>query len=120
MYIKDGKKCLHSVIELQGKKDKYIADYTLNLIMPKRYYVELTQFKEIEKIKDTEVLQDMKDGDFKLFADMGFYTKTYVNFRKELKVDLEKNRKMIQSEEDEQLNKRIETLKRQREDFEKE
>ena len=88
--------------------------------MPKRYYVELTQFEEIETIKDTEVLQDMKDGDFKLFTDMGFRTKTYVNFRKELKVDLEKNKIMLQVEEDEELDKRIEELKKQREDFEKE
>lgn len=120
IYIKNGKRYLHSVIELQGKKDVYIVDYTLNVIMPKKCYVELTQFEEIERIKDTEVLQDMKDGDFKLFTDMGFRIKTYVNFRKELKVDLEKNRKMIQTEDDEQLNKSIETVKKQREEFEKE
>lgn len=105
---------------MQGKKDVYIVDYTLNVIMPKKYYVELTQFEEIERIKDTEVLQDRKDGDFKLFEDMGFTMRTYENFRKELKVDLEKNRKMIQIEDDEQLNKSIEIVKKQRKEFEKE
>ncbi len=120
MYIKDGKRCFHSVIELQGKKDTYIVDYTLNLIMPKRYYVELTQFKEMETIKDIELLQDIKDGTFKLLGDMGVRTKPYVNFKKELKVDLEKNKMMLQTEEDERLDKRIERLEKQREDFEKE
>ena len=104
---------------MQGKKDVYIVDYTLNVIMPKKYYVELTQFEEIERIKDIEALQDRKDGDIKLFEDMGFRMKTYVNFRKEVKVDLEKNRKMIQIEDDEQLNKSIEIVKKQREEFEK-
>lgn len=88
--------------------------------MPKKQYVALTQFEEIERIKDIEVLQDRKDGDFQLFADMGITTKTYVNFRKEIKVDLEKNRKMIQTDDDEQLNKSIEIVKKQRKDFEKE
>ena len=66
------------------------------------------------------MLQDRKDGDLKLFEDIGFRLKSYVNFRKELKVDLEKNRKMIQTEDDEPLNKSIEIVKKQREDFEKE
>ena len=120
-YERHGKRHLHSVIELQSVKgDIYIIDSTLNLFMLKQTYMELTQFKEIEVIKDIERAEDEKDGTIQFMKDMNFKGKPYLIFRKELKEDLQKNKLMLQETKDEELDKKIEEIKKQREDFERE
>lgn len=115
-----GKNLLHSIIELQSKNNNYIVDYTLNLIMPKQYYMYLTQFKQIENIKDIDTLKDKKDGTEDFYTDIGFYIKPYLTFREELKKDLKKNKTMLNEVDDNKLDKRIEEIEKNREEFEKE
>jgi hypothetical protein len=117
---KHGKKYLHSVIELQGKNNDYIVDYTLNLIMKKELYIELTQFENIESIKDIEALEDNKDGTYNFLQNVDSKTKPYLTFRKELKRDLEKNKAMLEETNNEKLDNRIEELKKQRDNIERE
>ena len=115
------KKHLHSVIELQGETGQYIVDYTLNLIMNKQNYIDLTKFEIIEEIKDIDYLEDEKDGILDFLSNYyKFKTKPYLTFRKELKIDLEKNKDMLKTSEDEELNSRIEQIRKQRKDIEKE
>ena len=120
-YERHGKTHLHSVIELQSVKgDFYIIDGTLNLFMLKQTYMELTQFKKVETIKDIEFMQDEKDGTTQFMKDINFISKPYLTFREELKENLQKNKLMLQETKDEELDKRIEEIKKQREDFERE
>ena len=111
-----GKRYLHSVIEVEGKdKDYYIIDYTLNIIIKKEIYVELTNFIQIEEIKDIELLEDIKNR----IHDINAKIKPYLTFRKELRRDLEKNKSMIKQIENQQLDDRIEEIKKQREEGER-
>lgn len=119
-YERHGRKCLHSIIEVQGEKGEYIVDYTLNLIMEKQNYIDLTKFQNIEEIKDIDDLEDNKDGTKDCMIYIGATLKPYLTFRKELKRDLEKNKDMLKVSENEELNSRIEKIKKQREDIEKE
>lgn len=118
-YERRGKRCLHSIIELQREDDIYIADYTLNLIMKKESYSKLVNFKQIEDIKDIDALEDMKDGSREFLKDIDFITKPYLTFRKELKRDLEKNKSMLEEVENQELDDRIEEIKKQREEGER-
>ena len=112
---------LHSIIELQGRKGKqYIVDYTLNLIMEKQQYLELTKFKEMESIKDTDLIQDMRDGTSEFLKEADFMLRPYVTFRQEIKADLKRNESLLNKTDDEKLDKRIIELHKQREEFEKE
>lgn len=112
---------LHSIIELQGRKGKqYIVDYNLNLIMEKQQYLELTKFKEIESIKETDLLEDMRDGTSEFLEKTNFMFRPYVIFRQEIKSDLKRNESLLNKTDDEKLNKQIFELQKQREEFEKE
>lgn len=115
-----GKRYLHSVIELKAETTNYIIDYTLNLIMPAENYMNLTQFKTIETITDLEMLNDEKEGINSFLKEINIYAKPYLSFRKEIKADLEKNKKMIKEVNDENINKRIIEIKKNREEFERE
>lgn len=115
-----GKNFLHSVIEIQTKNGIKIIDYTLNIIMPKQIYIELTNFQEIETIKDIEMLEDEKDGILNFLADVNSKTKPYLGFRQEMSVDLKKNKTMLETVDNKELNSRIEEVKKQRKEFERE
>jgi len=78
-------KVLHSVLEYKYKNKFYIIDYTKNIIMPKEQYIELTKFKEIERISDLEYIEDL--GKICNFPDLT--DKVYVTFKKELIRELE-------------------------------
>ena len=78
-------KVLHSVLEYKYKNKFYIIDYTKNIIMPKEQYIELTKFKEIERISDLEYIEDL--GKIYNFPDLT--DKVYVTFQKELIRELE-------------------------------
>lgn len=78
-------KVLHSVLEYKYKNKFYIIDYAKNIIMPKEQYIELTKFKEIERISDLEYIEDL--GKIYNFPDLT--DKVYVTFKKELIRELE-------------------------------
>lgn len=118
-YISRGKKCLHSVIKLQSKEKNEIIDYTKNLIMPEQQYMELTQFNVIEAIKDTEHIEDIREGIENHLIKMGSRLKPYFMFRKELKVDIERNRQFLTKVDNKELIKREEEIQQQRGEFEK-
>ncbi len=106
-YVKraDGK-FLHSIVEIETKKGKYIIDYTKNVIMPKEEYVKLTCFEEIERISDMEYLQHIQK--IKNFGNISI--KAYTTFGKELAKELEKNSFMF--EEDEELEKKLDEIRK--------
>ena len=109
-YVKsfDGK-FLHSIVEIETKKGKYIIDYTKNVIMPKEEYVKLTCFEEIERISDMEYLQHVqKIQSFSNISKLNL--KVYTTFGKEIAKELEKNSFMF--EEDEELEKKLDEIRK--------
>lgn len=115
-YERHGEKFLHSVIEMDSKNSTYIIDYTLNLLMKKELYLELTQFKLIETMQDIEAMEDKRDGIWEFLNKTDFMLKPYLTFQKEIKKDLEKNSKMLEKIDDKKLDNRIEEMKKQREE----
>lgn len=107
-YIKENKgKFLHSIVEIETKKGKYIIDYTKNIIMPKEQYVKLTSFEELERISDMEYLQHVqKIQDFTNVSKIDL--KAYTTFGKEIAKELEKNSYMFK--EDEKLEKELDEI----------
>ena len=107
-YIKENKgKYLHSIVEIEKKNEKYIIDYTKNIIMPKEQYVKLTSFEELERISDMEYLQyDQK------IRNLSIDLKTYTTFGKDIAKELEKNAFMLKK--DEELEKRLDEIRKQK------
>lgn len=100
-------KVLHSVLEYKYKNKFYIIDYTKNIIMPKEQYIELTKFKEIERISDLEYIEDLgKICNFPYLTD-----KVYVTFKKELIRELECKGLFV---DDEISKKKIQELKEEK------
>ena len=104
----DGKKYLHSIVEIEKEKETYIIDYTKNIIMPKEQYVKLTSFEELERISDMEYLQHIQ----KVASIPGIDLKVYTIFGKEMVKELEKNSYMIKN--DENLEKRLGEIRKQK------
>lgn len=111
-YIKENKgKYLHSIVEIEKKNEKYIIDYTKNIIMPKEQYVKLTSFEELERISDMEYLQyDPKIQNFQNVSSIDL--KTYTTFGKDISKELEKNAFMLKK--DEELEKRLDEIRKQK------
>lgn len=108
-YIKEGEgKYLHSILEMGNENNKYAIDYTKNLIMPKKQYVKLTRFEELERISDMEYLQDLQ----KIYNIPEINVKVYTAFRKELIKDLEKNNFIF--EKDESIEKKLNEIRKQK------
>ncbi len=107
-YVKANKgKYLHSIVEIEKKSEKYIIDYTKNIIMPKEQYVKLTSFEELERISDMEYLQHVqKIQDFTNVSKIDL--KAYTTFGKEIAKELEKNSYMFK--EDEKLEKELDEI----------
>ena len=111
-YVKANKgKYLHSIVEIEKKSEKYIIDYTKNIIMPKEQYVKLTSFEELERISDMEYLQHVqKIQDFTNVSKIDL--KAYTTFGKEIAKELEKNTFML--DKDEELEKRLDEIRKQK------
>lgn len=108
-YIKENKgKFLHSIVEIEKKNEKYVIDYTKNIIMPKEQYVKLTSFEELERISDMEYLQHVQ----KIANIPDINLKTYTTFGKEIVKELEKNTFML--DKDEELEKRLDEIRKQK------
>ena len=107
-YIKENKgKYLHSIVEIEKKNEKYVIDYTKNIIMPKEQYVKLTSFEELERISDMEYLQyDQK------IRNLSINLKTYTTFGKDIAKELEKNAFLLKK--DEELEKRLDEIRKQK------
>lgn len=104
----DGRKYLHSIVEIEKEKGKYIIDYTKNIIMPKEQYVKLMSFEELERISDMEYLEHIQKVD----KIPGIDLKVYTTFGKEIVKELEKNSFMIKNDED--LEKRLDEIRKQK------
>lgn len=100
-------KVLHSVLEYKFKNKFYIIDYTKNIIMPKEQYIELTKFKEIERISDLEYIEDLG----RIYNFPHLTDKVYVTFQKELIREL-KSKALF--EDDEISKKEIQELKEEK------
>lgn len=77
---------LHTIIETD---ENYVIDYTLNLIIQSKIYKELTNFREIQRIKKEDYLNDLK------VIDTNTSSKFYLTFRDEIINDLNKNKKVL-------------------------
>lgn len=108
-YIKEYKgKYLHSIVEIEKKNEKYVIDYTKNIIMPKEQYVKLTSFEELERISDMEYLQHVQ----KIVNIPGIDLKVSTTFGKEIVKELEKNAFMLKK--DEEVEKRLDEIRKQK------
>lgn len=108
-YIKENKgKYLHSIVEIEKKNEKYVIDYTKNIIMPKEQYVKLTSFEELERISDMEYLQHVQ----KIANIPGIDLKVFTTFGKEIVKELEKNAFMLKK--DEEVEKRLDEIRKQK------
>ena len=101
-------KFLHSIVEIEKKKEKYIIDYTKNLIMPKKQYVELTSFEEIERISDLEYLEVVQ----KINNIPNIELKVFLTFEKEIIKELEKNFFILKK--DEELEKSLDRIRKEK------
>ena len=110
-YIKENKgKFLHSIVEIEKKNEKYVIDYTKNIIMPKEQYVKLTYFEELERISDMEFLQHFQK--ILNFTIQKIDLKLYTTFGKEIVKELEKNAFMLKK--DEELEKILDEIRKQK------
>lgn len=83
---------LHTVIEFNEDK---IIDYTLNIIIDKNEYNKITNFREIQRIKKENYLDDIK------ILDGNLDSKTYLTYRDEIIRDLNKNKKVLKLSKEE-------------------
>ena len=77
---------MHSVVEIERNNEKYILDWTKNLIIKKDDYINLTHFRETSEIKRESLLDD-----YILLDGIDLPLKAYTLFRDEIVADLEKN-----------------------------
>ncbi len=83
---------LHTVIEFDENK---IIDYTLNIIIDKNTYKRITNFREIQRIKKENYLDDIE------LLDKNLDSKTYLTYRDEIIRDLNKNKKVLKLSKEE-------------------
>ena len=78
-YTAGPQKISHFIIEYAGGKNLYVGDYTMNAIMPKKQYYELTAFEEQGKVSHDDLINDYKTRTPPYLSD-----KVYVAFRNEI------------------------------------
>lgn len=83
----DSVKVLHSVIKIFRSGDSYILDYTKNIMMKEKQYLELYGFKAIAIIPGTVIKSDYKKISGKIAVGQVIYTV----FRDEIIKDMQKN-----------------------------
>ena len=87
-------KIIHSVIERFKDSESYIFDYTRNLVMRKEDYFDITNFKVLNIVKNSDLKKDIE-----LLRGLNIYTKPYLIFRDEMMRDLNKCVKRLKLEE---------------------
>ena len=96
-YITIGnKKALHSVIEYEHDGKTIILDWTRNLIITKEQYIELTKFVELSSFEGRKFVDDVQF----VFRNLNIGVKPYVVFRDELVRDMQKNKQLFQTTEE--------------------
>lgn len=83
----------HSVIEMIENGREYIIDFTQNLVILKKKYIELYDFRIINEVSS----EDLKK-DFEIIKEMRIRSPFYLFFRDELINDLKKNSKVLKLE----------------------
>ena len=83
---------MHAVLVKNEENFDMVFDYTMNLIMQKDDYQELTDFKIVNEISGDKV---KKDRDLLLKLGLGMSIKFYSFFRDEIMSDFEKNKKVL-------------------------
>lgn len=95
-------KILHSIIEYELEGETIILDWSRNLQISKKQYVELTNFVELSSFYGKEVIDD-----FELLADnIVIDTKVYATFRNEIMKDIKKNLQIFKPIDEEKKSKK--------------
>lgn len=89
-------KFLHSVIELEHKGEVFVLDWTRNMQISKKQYVELTNFVELASFEGSKVIDDAEI----ISGNLDIGVKTYVVFWDELIRDMKKNPQIFQPTEE--------------------
>ena len=88
-------KMLHTVYVDCAYEKEYVFDYTMNLVMEKKQYLELMDYVIINEVDGEKIKKDRKMlQDFEHFG-----SKFYLCFRDEIMKDLEKNKKVLKLED---------------------
>lgn len=82
---------LHAVFVDCSKKEEYVLDYTINVIMKKKDYIELNDFRILNEISGEDIKKDLS----LLLNIERMSTKFYLCFRDEIINDLEKNKNIL-------------------------
>lgn len=89
-------KILHSVVETTLNGQEVILDWTFNIEMPKKEYIDLFKFKILSSISAKNLENDL---DLIGQSSVNITDKTYLVFRDELIKDLEKNKQLFENNE---------------------
>ena len=88
-------KILHAVFLEYDDNKEFVFDYTMNLIMKKEDYMELFDFKVINKIDGKDIKKDI----YLLYSLEYISSKFYLCFRDEFINSLKKNNKILKLED---------------------
>lgn len=86
---------LHSIIEYEHDGKTIVLDWTKNLKIDKKQYIELTKFVELSSFEGEKFIDDSKI----ISEDLNIGVKTYVVFRDELIADIQRNPHIFQLNE---------------------
>lgn len=97
--LADENNYLHSWNEFEKNKEKFVFDYTWNVVMNQEGYYALNHIsKIISRISCVEIAKDMTGNIAKQMEALGITLKAYVTCRNEVMRDLEKNRDIFEEE----------------------
>lgn len=82
---------LHAVFVDCSKEEEYILDYTNNVIMKKKDYIKLNDYKIVNEVTGEDIKKDLPI----LLNIEHISTKFYLCFRNEVMKDLEKNNNVL-------------------------
>ncbi|MBQ3475106.1 MAG: hypothetical protein IJH20_02950 [Bacilli bacterium] len=88
-------KVLHAIFVDYTYDKEYVFDYSMNIVMEKRQYLELMDYDIINEIESVNIKKDKKILD--RFDHFG--TKFYLCYRDEIMNNLEKNKKVLRLED---------------------
>ena len=101
--VSNENKYLHSWVEFKKKEEEFVADYTKNLLISKDAYYYLYHCKPLNRIKNKNLMKDLlyitkkaKLGDCSV--------KEYLVFSDEIMKDLSKNRDIIESKSNKEID----------------
>ena len=85
---------LHSVVELEYDSEKYIVDYTQNIMMKKDDFIRINNFRLLSRISSSVVKKDID-----IMKKINIGLPYYLVFRDEIMRDLKKNSKVLKLED---------------------